>query len=175
MRTRRASARNHEAGFTLIEILMVVAILALIAAIAMPIYARMHRKAQRTALMAEATQVHQALKAFYLDHNKYPAAFSGSDMLDHSTLAPLTTQGYLSPGVAKSFLSRQASGSVNTYISFWIDGQDREIWMLLQAAYDPNEWIYIFDTQLIWGSQWHDGVFIWDGTGYKKVDEVMDL
>jgi type II secretory pathway pseudopilin PulG len=152
---------------------MVVAIIGLIAAIAMPVYARMHRKAQRTALMAEATEVHQALKAFYLDHNKYPAAFFGPDMLNTSTLAPLTTDGYLSPGVAESFLSKQAGGFVNLYIAFWVDGEDREIWMFIQPDYDPNEWIYLFDTQLIWGSQWHDGVFIWDPADniYKKVDE----
>jgi hypothetical protein len=154
---------------------MVVAIIGLIAAIAMPVYARMHRRAQRTALMAEATEVHQALKAYYLDHNKYPPAFVGPDMFNTSTLAPLTTQGYLSQGVAESFLSKQYGGFVNLYITFWVDGQDREVWMFIQPAYDPNEWIYLFDTQLIWGSQWHDGVFLWDGSDYKKVDEISDL
>jgi prepilin-type N-terminal cleavage/methylation domain-containing protein len=168
------SRRDKQGGFTLIELMMVVVILGLVSAIAIPIYARSLRRAQRTALMAEAGQVHRALKAFYIDNSKYPAAFFGPDMLNTSTLAPLTTNGYLSPGVANSFLSKLVGGKVNTYIAFWTDGQDREIWMFLQPDYDVNEWIYIFDTKMIWGSQWHDGVYLFDD-GYKKIDEITDL
>jgi len=138
-------------------------------------YARSMRKAQRTALMAEAKQVHNALKAFYIDNNKYPAAWWGPDMLNTSTLSPLTTDGYLSQSVADSFLNKLVGQQVNSYFAFWTDGQDREIWMFLQPEYDPNEWMYVFDTQLIWGSQWHEGVYIWDDNRFKKIDELHDL
>jgi hypothetical protein len=47
--------------------------------------------------------------------------------------------------------------------------------MFLQPEYDPNEWIYIFDTQLIWGSQWHDGVYMWENGEYRKLDKIEDL
>lgn len=174
MRGVPESHRDKQDGFTLIEVMLVVAIIALVASIAVPMYVRSLRKAQRTALMAEAGQVHRALKAFYLDNNKYPAAFWGPDMLNLSTLAPLTTNGYLSSGVANSLLSKLTGDQVGWYFAFWTDGEDREIWMFLQPEYDPNEFIYIFDTQMIWGSQWHDGVYMWDN-GYKKIDEIKDL
>ncbi len=175
MRSLLMSRRNKQGGFTLIEVMLVVAILALLSSIAVPMYARSLRKAKRTALMAEAGQVHAALKAFYLDNNKYPAAGSGPDMLNLSSLAPLTTNGYLSPTVAASFLSKLNGGQVTWYFAFWIDGQDREIWMLLQPRYDPNEWVYVFDTQILWGSQWHDGVYMWENGDYRRVDEIEDL
>ncbi len=47
--------------------------------------------------------------------------------------------------------------------------------MFLQPKYDLNEWIYLFDTRLIWGSQWHDGVYLFEGGEYRKVDEIEDL
>lgn len=166
--------RRSQKGFTLIEVMLVVAILALLSSIAVPMYARSMRRAKRTALMAEAGQVHAALKAFYLDNNKYPAAWWGPDKLNPSTLAPLTTDGYLSPRIAESFLSKLNGERINSYFAFWIDGQDREIWMFLQPKYDLNDWIYLFDTQLVWGSEWHDGVYLWDD-GYKKIDEITDL
>ena len=96
-------------------------------------------------------------------------------MLNPSTLAPLTTDGYLSPRIADSFLSKLSGDRVGWYFAFWVDGQDREIWMFLQPKYDPNEWIYVFDTQMIWGSTWHDGVYLWDDGVYKKVDEMNSL
>jgi len=175
MRGLMMSRRNKQGGFTLIEVMLVVAILALLSSIAVPMYARALRKAKRTELMVEAGQVQAALKAFYFDNNKYPAAWWGPDMLNRSTLAPLTTNGYLSPTIANSFLSKLQGDQVAWYFAFWIDGEDREIWMYLQPRYDPNDWIYIFDTQLIWGSQWHGGVYMWEDGEYRRVDQIVDL
>ncbi len=174
MRDLSMSRRNKQGGYSLIEIMLVVAILALVSSIAIPIYARSLRKAKRTALMAEAGRVHAALKAFYLDNNKYPASW-GPDMLNLSTLAPLTTNGYLSPSTADSLLSKLSGDQVGWYFAFWIDGEDHEIWMFLQPKYDPDEWIYIFDTQMIWGSLWHDGVYTWEDGQYRKIDAIEDL
>jgi prepilin-type N-terminal cleavage/methylation domain-containing protein len=175
MRGLSMSRRNRQGGFNLIEVMLVVAILALLSSIAVPMYARSQRKAKRMALMVEAGQVHAALKAFYLDNNKYPAAGSGPDMLNLSSLAPLTTNGYLSPTIAASFLSKLNGGQVTWYFTFWIDGEDHEIWMFLRPNYDPNQWIYIFDTRVIWGSQWHDGVYVWEDGEYRNIDEIENL
>ena len=175
MRSLWKQRRNGQCGFSLIELMLVVAILGFVSAIAVPMYVHSLRKAQRTALMVEAKQVHKALKAFYIDNNKYPAAFAGPDMLNTSTLAPLTTEGYLSQSVANSFLSKLSGEQVMMYIAFWTDGEDREIWMFLQPEYDVNEFIYIFDTQMVFGSKWHDGVYMWEDGYYKKIDEVQDL
>jgi len=175
MRGPSSLRTRGQGGFSLIELMLVVAIIGLLSSIAVPMYMRSIRKAKRTALMAEASQVHAALKAFYIDNNKYPAAGWGPDKLNTSTLAPLTTHGYLSPRIAESFLSKLNGEKVAWYLAFWIDGQDREIWMLLQPEYDPNAWVYIFDSQLLWGAQWHDGVYMWDNGQYRKIDEIKDL
>jgi competence protein ComGC len=158
----------------MIEVMMVMVIIFLLAAIAVPIYSRMLLKAERTALAAEATTVHEALKAYYTDHNKFPP-MAGNGQLNLATLAPLTTDGYLSPQVAESFIRKQAGGQIHFYWSLWIGGEDREIMMILRPAYDPDEFVYIFHTQLLWGSQFHDGVYFFaPGLGYRKIDELKN-
>jgi Tfp pilus assembly major pilin PilA len=159
----------------MIEVMIVMAIVFLLAAIAVPIYSRVMLKAERTALASEATAVHEAMLAYYADHAKFPSAFFGSDRLNRATLAPLTTGGYLSPTVAQSFIRKQAGSQIWFYWSWWVGGKDQEFWLIMHPDYDPNELVYILHTQLLAGSKWHDGVYFWrPGLGYVKIDELKD-
>jgi len=59
-------------GFTLIEVLIVMSIVGILAAIAVPSFKRHTIKARETVLMEDLFQMRRAIDAFYADHAKYP-------------------------------------------------------------------------------------------------------
>jgi prepilin-type N-terminal cleavage/methylation domain-containing protein len=65
--------RQSQRGFTLLEILVVVAILALLAATAIPVYQNALDKSRRMALAADLNTLHTAFMRYYADHWKFPA------------------------------------------------------------------------------------------------------
>jgi len=66
---RNASARAK--GFTLIELMITVAILSIIAAVAIPSYTKQIQKNNRAVAKARLSQAVQQLERFYSDNNSY--------------------------------------------------------------------------------------------------------
>jgi type II secretion system protein G len=66
------NARENERGFTLVELMVVVAIIALLAAIVIPNY--VHARAQAAVSQSEANikQIATSLELYYADNQKYP-------------------------------------------------------------------------------------------------------
>lgn len=62
-------------GFSLIELLIVVAIIAIVAAIAIPQYSAYLEKAYNTAASADLNNWKSGLEAYYADKKTYPAAY----------------------------------------------------------------------------------------------------
>lgn len=75
-------------GFTLIEIMIVVAILGILASIAYPSYVRHVQRAHRTDAEAALMQNAQALERHYTENNTY-ATFNSNDLVqsDRYTIA----------------------------------------------------------------------------------------
>ena len=74
--------RHGEKGFTLLEILLVVAILALLAAVVVPQLARFLTTGEVAAANTEVTSVESAALAYYSDHDStFPPDIEGSDIL----------------------------------------------------------------------------------------------
>ena len=69
-------ARNSERGFTLIEILVVLLITAVLAAIALPLFINQRSKAQDADAKSTARVVAGAFEVYHQDHN----SFAGADV-----------------------------------------------------------------------------------------------
>lgn len=79
--TRRRKGRRG--GFTLIEVLLVLAILVIIASLAVTAYVPMQRKAYMRAAETQIKAFKSPLQAFYLDMNCFPSTQQGLEALRH--------------------------------------------------------------------------------------------
>lgn len=82
-RHSRTPARAFTRGFTLIEVMVVVAIIGILAAIAYPSYAEYVRRSQRAEVLRVMTEANQFMKRYYGAQDSYvdaalPAALSRS-------------------------------------------------------------------------------------------------
>ena len=77
----RARARD---GFTLIELMVVMVIIVLLAAVGVAIYGKSIESAKEAALKTDLSDMRRAIDAYYADKQKYPA-----------TLDALVTEKYL--------------------------------------------------------------------------------
>lgn len=89
-RTGHAVVRRSSA-FTLVELVMVVTIIGVIAAIAVPRMGNASTRATTNAVEATLSNVRTAIDCYYAEHNKYPGynpstlATSGTDFVDQLT------------------------------------------------------------------------------------------
>lgn len=77
---RRPASRNNGTGFTLIEVMIVVAIIAILAAVAYPSYQEQVRKSRRGEAKAALLKTMQAQEKYYTQFNRY-LAFDASTPL----------------------------------------------------------------------------------------------
>lgn len=68
---------GRSAGFTLIEILVVMAIIAMLAVMVAPNLFRQQAGAQRDAAMAQISALETALDAYFIDVGEYPESLAG--------------------------------------------------------------------------------------------------
>jgi len=79
--TTRRSAANPAAGFTLIEIMVVVVILGILAALVAPNVIGRIGDAQSNAAKADIRAIESAMKLYRMDNFKYPTTDQGIDAL----------------------------------------------------------------------------------------------
>ena len=77
---KRTILQNNK-GFTLIEILVVLIILSVLAAIVAPKFLGRSEDAKRTATSVQIRNIEGAIKLFYLDNGFYPTTEQGLDAL----------------------------------------------------------------------------------------------
>lgn len=64
--------RNGKKGFTLIELMIVISIMAILIAIALPIFLRVKNLVQKNATKGELRSLQSALELYYTDKEEYP-------------------------------------------------------------------------------------------------------
>lgn len=67
----------NRSGFSLIELLTVIAIIALLAAIIFPVMSTARERSRQASCISNMNQIQQALKLYKQDNNRYPAVLSG--------------------------------------------------------------------------------------------------
>lgn len=68
-------SRSRHKGFTLVELLIVIAIITLLIAIALPIMTRVRERARQTACMANLHNIQLAIRMYRIDEGAYPGPY----------------------------------------------------------------------------------------------------
>jgi len=85
-------------GFTLIELLVVISIIAILAAISMPVIGRALESAKRAQAMAEIASIETAVRAYYNEYSRFPHGSGGPDRVydgnNHDLMEVLTARDH---------------------------------------------------------------------------------
>ncbi len=123
---------NKNKGFTLIELMIVVAIIAILAAIAYPSYTQYKIRTNRADVQTEMMGIAQRLQSFYVINHNYTNATldNGTTSKDYPTSNPVysitlvpTGQTYTLTAVPKSGTVQVGNGSMI------LDSQGRKCWI----------------------------------------------
>ncbi len=150
--------RWSQRGFSLIELMVVVAIVAIIAAIAVPNFQRAMRdtrrkSAYRSAIhLSNAIEVHAAMNEEPPDYTTFPLR----------TLQPLVDSKALGPNEAQSLLGRFEDGQLDSYYTFsgtsWGFGSEQAFIFYFRPHGEPDSYCYAWSK---WGTCWYaDGTYV---------------
>ncbi len=146
---------RHEQGFTLIEVMIVVAIAGLLTALAAPVYNNVINDGRTQALALDLRGLHQSMMRYHADTGSFPSEAE----FDGATLEPLITGGYYSD--AESLLGKLLNNEVTVYIAPDIGGPDQHYVLVARHVQDPSIVVVAIYTDLIEQTEgWVDGVYV---------------
>ncbi len=106
MRIKQTNMKNlttpklhRHQGFTLVEMLLVLVILATLAAIVIPKFAGRSQQAKVTAAQSQLTSLEMALDAFEVDNGYYPKSGALNELIDQPANAANWKGPYLKKGI----------------------------------------------------------------------------
>lgn len=104
------SRHRYERGFTLIEMMVVVAIIAILVSILIPNFIRARAQAQTAACEANVKEIATALELYQTDHQQYPNVSSATDVTNSEpNLAEYLKQTPVDPVNPGGFYTYQVS------------------------------------------------------------------
>jgi type IV pilus assembly protein PilA len=69
---------RNEKGFTLIELMIVIAIIGILAAIAIPQFNSYRSRSYNAGALSDMKNIQTAMEAYYVDHQKYPTGITAT-------------------------------------------------------------------------------------------------
>ena len=153
MKKARIQPRG-EAGFSLLELLVVMGIVAVLAAMSIPSYLNAVYQSERSALLAECRTLHTALMNYNADNGFFPAAAS----FNLQTLAPLTDEGYFK--MSDSLISKLEGQSLMLYLAPDEGTVDSEFLIVMRANINPDLVAIVAHTGLVESQGFLDGVYM---------------
>ena len=139
----RCLHRRHAAGFTLIELMIVVAIIAILAAIAMPIYSNYVTRSKLTDAQNGLSATRVLMEQYYQDNRQYPstsnsancgASMPVSQYFSYTCSATTTTYKITASGSSPStinfqFTINQANARGTSYAGSWYTTPTTTCWV----------------------------------------------
>jgi len=114
-------SRTGERGFTLIEMMIVVAIIAILVAILVPNFMRARAQAQTAACEANLKEIATALELYQTDHEQYPDAPSPTNVTSTDTnLGQYLRQTPIDPVAPSGFYQYQVANFSSGNASYTI-------------------------------------------------------
>ena len=91
MKTQHPSSRLLQAGFTLVELLVVIVIIAILASLAVPVTNKVMENANKLRIKATMKDIQVAIGNYRTEYNRFPMDLSGSTSGDD--IDPIPTDG----------------------------------------------------------------------------------
>jgi len=168
-RTTRPSGRlPASAGFTIVELLVVVAIIGLISAIAIPSLHRAMLRGRIGRMSSDAQALYKAIVSYNIDQSNYPVA------LDLKTLEPLVSMRYLRQSSA--VLGMLRGWTLSSYGTVDSAGPANEFWAVLTLAALPSVQIVLGDTSHfpeVDGQTLEGSYFVLDGELLSLDEDIL--
>ncbi len=124
--------RNNARAFTMVEMLTVIAIIAVLAAIIFPVAATVREQARRTTTMSNLHQIQVALKMYKQDNRVYPEVLLGYVEFDNNNPVPADR-------IRGSFLYQAYIRDINIFRSPNNPVNDKVSWKAVEVLLpDPN-------------------------------------
>lgn len=91
MSIHRLPALNQRGGFTLVELLVVIVIIAILAGIAFPAFSGVIESGKKARAAAMCNQLATGMQAYYTEYNRWPSIGSSGEISNASDLSDLAT------------------------------------------------------------------------------------
>ena len=154
--------RNRK-GFTLVELMIVITVIAILATIAIVSFTRVQKQARDTKRKAEIRSMTTALQAYYTEKQTYPnvsPVTPGTPQVASVALTALTTPvNYMSTVPTAPLGSTGTNNLDYTYITD-TDGFKYGLCVMLETPKDPLKPMWVVDTNNAAGSEKADAACV---------------
>lgn len=168
------SGGRRDAGYSLLEVLIVLVVISLLAAIAIPIYNNALVKSRRAALVSDLRVLHDSMKRYHMDKGRFPLQGGGdpSEIMSLPDLAPVSTGGYFTSveGLNQKLLFDRVLG----YASYDDNGTASEFAAVMRPKREPAVIVWLLYTDNIGpGGTFKDGIFFFENGVWIDAEQAI--